>query len=67
MSASQYELLKCDDCGKVLGYIYINVRIFPPERLIHLSSGGPLKKIEKSVFCEECFQKRATETGKRKL
>jgi hypothetical protein len=48
VTASQYELLKCNDCGKILGYIYTNVKIFSPERLIRLSSGGPLKKIEKS-------------------
>ena len=67
MSASRYKLLECNDCGKKLGYIYINVKIFPPERLTRLSSGGPLKKIEKVVFCEECFRKRTTETSKRKL
>jgi len=67
MGASQYEVLKCDGCGKMLGYIYIDVRIFPPERLIRLTSGGPLKKIEKTVFCQECFQKRTAETSKQKL
>jgi hypothetical protein len=64
LSASQYKLSKCSDCGKVLGYSNINVKLFPPERLMHLGSGGPLKKIEKTAFCVECFQKRTTAGSK---
>jgi len=60
MSASQYELLKCDDCGKTLGYIYVSVKIYPPERWIRLVAGGPVKEIKKSAFCEGCFQRRKT-------
>jgi len=66
MGALQYELLKCDNCGKMLGYIYIRVKIFPPEQLIHLTASGPVKEIEKTAFCEECFQKRIAEINKSK-
>lgn len=66
MSALQYELLKCDNCGKTLGYIYISVKIYPPERWIRLTAGGPVKEIEKTAFCEECFQKRKAENSKSK-
>jgi hypothetical protein len=55
MKASQYELLKCDGCGKTLGYIYVSVKIFPPERWIRLAAGGPIKKIKKAALCEQCF------------
>jgi len=58
MSASHYELLKCDNCGKRLGYINISVKILPPERWIRLAAGGPIKKIKKAAYCEECFSKR---------
>jgi len=58
MAASQYEVLKCDDCGRRLGYIYIEVKILPPRGYIHLTAGGPLEKSEKTVFCEVCFQRR---------
>jgi hypothetical protein len=57
MSASQYELLKCDDCGKTLGYIHESVKVFPPKRWIRMWVGGPRIKIEKDVFCKECFEK----------
>jgi len=58
MGRVRYELLKCDDCGKTLGYIHESVKIFPPKKWIRLMAGGPLIKIEKDVFCEECFEKR---------
>jgi len=61
MAASEYELLKCEDCGKTLGYIYVSVKIFPPKRWIHSVAGGPIQKIEKTALCEECFQKRKAE------
>jgi hypothetical protein len=60
MSTSEYELLKCEGCGKRLGYIRISVKIFPLESLIRLSTGGPLKKIQKTAFCEECFRRKKT-------
>jgi len=66
MSASQYEPLQCDNCGKTLGYIYISVKILPPEQWIRLTAGGPIKKIEKTAYCEECFQKRKMETSRPK-
>jgi hypothetical protein len=43
MGGVRYELLKCDDCGKTLGYVHACI------------------KIEKDVFCEECFEKRKTD------
>ena len=64
VNASQYELLKCDGCGRKLGYIHISIKIYPPERWIHLVAGGPIKKIEKTVFCEDCFLQRKTEIAK---
>jgi len=64
VNASQYELLKCDGCGKKLGYIHISIKIYPSERWIHLVTGGPIKKIEKTVFCEDCFLRRKTEIAK---
>jgi len=64
MSASQYELLKCDGCGKTLGYIYVSVKIYPPERWIHLVAGGPIKRIKKAALCEECFLGRKTDVAK---
>ncbi len=63
MSTYKYELLKCENCGKVLGYIYVSVKTFPPETLIRLTSGF-YQKIEKSAFCEQCFQKRKAKTSK---
>jgi len=66
MGALQYEQLKCDNCGKTLGYIYISVKIYPPETWIRLTAGGPVKEIEKTAFCEECFQKRKAEIRKSK-
>jgi len=64
MSASQYKPLKCDNCGKTLGYIYISIKILPPEQWIRLTAGGPVKKIEKTAYCEECFQRRKAETAR---
>jgi len=62
MSASEYELLKCGDCGKTLGYVYVSVKTFPPETLIRLQCGF-YQKIEKSAFCEQCFRKRKAKTS----
>jgi len=56
-----YELLKCDDCGKTLGYMHESVKVFPPKGWIRLIAGDPIIKIEKDVFCEECFEKRKTD------
>jgi hypothetical protein len=53
---AQYELLKCANCGKTLGYITINVKMFPPKSWTRLVAGGPLIKIEKDALCEECFK-----------
>ena len=57
MNPFQFEILKCDKCGKTLGYMHVSVRIFPPEEWIRLVAGGPKKEIEKIVFCEECSQR----------
>lgn len=65
MSASQYELLKCDDCGKTLGYVYVSVKTWPPQTLLRLSTGWR-QKIEKTAFCEECFLRRKAEMTKHK-
>jgi len=64
MSTSQYEPLKCNKCGKTLGYISMSVKIIPPERWIRLTAGGPIKRIRKTAYCEECFQKRRAETSR---
>jgi hypothetical protein len=61
MSASQYELLKCAQCEKTLGRIYIDVEMFPPKTLIHLAVGGPLIKVKKTALCEECFNRLQTD------
>jgi len=55
MSTARYELLKCSNCGKTLGYIFIDVKIFPPKSWTRLVAGGPLVKTEKEVLCTECF------------
>jgi len=57
MGVAQYELLKCGNCGKPLGYIRIDVKVFPPKSWIRLVAGGPLINIEKNVLCEECFER----------
>jgi hypothetical protein len=62
MTASEYELLKCEDCGKTLGYIYVTVKTIPPKTLYRLAYGFPYQKIEKSAFCEQCFQRRTAQT-----
>lgn len=64
MNASQYELLKCDRCGKAFGYIHVSIKVYPPERWIHLVAGGPIKKIKKIAFCEDCFLGGKTEIAK---
>jgi len=56
MGMTSYELLKCDHCGKTLGYIRIDVKVYPPKSLIRLVAGGPLTKVEKHVLCQECFK-----------
>ena len=56
MSMAQYELLKCANCGKILGYIRIDVKMFPPKTWTRLVAGGPLIKIEKDALCEECLK-----------
>jgi len=63
MSASQYELLKCDDCGKTLGYIYEAVKMWPPKIYLKLFTGY-YQKIKRTTLCEECFLKRRTEIAK---
>ena len=58
MGGVRYELLKCDDCGKTLGYVHESVKVFPLKGWIRLIAGGPIVKIEKDGFCEVCFEKR---------
>jgi len=57
MSTAQYELIKCGNCGKTVGYARIDVKIFPPKTWTRLVAGGPLIKTEKDVLCEECFKR----------
>lgn len=61
--APQYELLKCDGCGKELGYIYEKVTQWPPRVYSKLFTGYYLK-IKRTTFCEECFLKRKDEITK---
>ncbi len=58
MSMTPYELVKCGNCGKTLGYMRVEVKVFPPKSWIRLASGGPLIKIEKDALCRECFEQR---------
>jgi len=57
MAVYEYELLKCEDCGKTLGYIYVSLKTFPPKGLHRFFFGFPYQKMKKSAFCEECFSK----------
>lgn len=57
LSTAQHELLKCGCCGRTLGYIRIDINMFPPKSWIRLVAGGPLVKIEKDVLCEKCFKR----------
>ncbi len=61
MDRIRYELLKCNDCGKKLGYMHESVKVFPPKTWIRLIAGGPTIRIERDVFCKECFEKRKTD------
>jgi len=63
LTAEEYELLKCYDCGKTLGCIHVAVKIFPPKQYIRQVASGPIEKIEKTAFCEDCFDKRKREVG----
>jgi predicted adenine nucleotide alpha hydrolase (AANH) superfamily ATPase len=67
MSAYQYQLLKCEDCGKTLGYIYVKAKMsfsgMVATRVWNLQNQPPLE-VEKTAFCETCFQKRLDETLK---
>jgi len=63
MSASQYEVLKCEDCRKTLGYIYETVTMYPPAHVLKLIT-GVYQKINRTVFCEECFLRRRAEVAK---
>ena len=68
MAAYQYELVKCEGCGKTLGYIRVTVRTRPPPitpRYWFLSDRSP-PRIEKTAFCEECFLQGKTGISKRK-
>jgi hypothetical protein len=55
-SAFNYERLKCGNCGKPLGFMRLDVKIYPPKTLIRLAAGGPIVNVEKEVYCEECFR-----------
>ena len=57
MGRVRYELLRCDDGGKTLGYVYESVKVFPPKGWIRLTAGGPIIKIEKDVFVKNVLRK----------
>jgi len=67
MTALQYELLKCVDCGKTLGYIYVSAKLglsgTIATRYWNLIN-QPALNVEKTAFCETCFQKRVDEISK---
>jgi len=65
MAAYQYDLLKCEGCGKTLGYIYISVKMRSSGLLAtrYWLQGQPTAEIEKTAFCESCFQKRQEEVS----
>lgn len=63
VSYSKYELLKCDKCGKKLGYVLETVRINPPRLVLRLTKGVS-QKVSKTAFCEECFLRRKAEIAK---
>ncbi len=68
MSASHYELLKCEGCGKTLGYIYASAKTWPPPmtpRYGLLYRSLPTR-IEKIAFCETCFLEKQAEISKSK-
>jgi ribosomal protein S14 len=54
-----YERLKCENCGKPLGFMRLGLKIYPPKTLIRLASGGPIVNVEKEVHCKECFRRLA--------
>ena len=56
MGVIRYEPLKCDNCGKTLGRMRIDVKVFPPKFWMRLVTGGPLIRIEKDVLCNDCFR-----------
>jgi len=69
MAAYQYELLKCEGCGKTLGYIFVSAKSgfgFFTSRY-WVAQHGPSIAVKKIAFCESCFQKRVDETSKDKL
>jgi hypothetical protein len=61
MANYDYELLRCDFCGKTLGYIHIQTKIGVPG-LIGNRYWFPQRtlpqELEKTAYCETCFQKR---------
>jgi hypothetical protein len=63
MDTGKYELLKCLNCGKTLGYIRLDVKVYPPKTLIHLTAGGPVINVEKDAYCEECFRRLTEKRG----
>ncbi len=61
MADYDYELLRCDFCGKTLGYIYIKAKMSVPGLIGNrywFPQRTPSKELEKTAYCETCFQKR---------
>jgi len=69
MSSYQYELLKCEGCGQTLGYIYISAKLGFSGMITTRYWGlhQPALEVEKTAFCETCFQKRVEEVSKGQL
>jgi len=61
MSATQYRKVECNNCGKLLGYIYIKTTTVPPKELYRLFTGQPYQKSEIVTLCPECYHKAQTE------
>jgi len=66
MSANEYQLLKCEGCGKTLGYIYISPKrsyLMPLLYPRYWPVYSP-RELEKTAYCETCFKKRLEEISK---
>lgn len=60
LSELQFEKMKCDNCGKFLGYIHIRTKSVPPREVYRLYAGVPVRKLEVTTFCPECYHKAQT-------
>lgn len=56
MATGTYEPLKCGVCRRKIGYMRIDVKLYPPKTLIKLTVGGPMINVKKDVYCSKCFE-----------